>query len=193
VDFVNDDIDVAAVRFRTTRMGYDEAQVDALLDRIGAVLASRDPAPAGFADEVAGASFRVVRFGTGYDMSDVDAFLDQVVAVLRGRATPDVPAPAEPVWNGAVANAARELTYTGDRPVGERFDRTGRLSSGYASGVVDAFVDRVCAQISRPQPELRAHQIESVVFARERRGYDYAAVDDWVARLVAHLRERGLP
>jgi len=203
---VNEDIDVAAVRFRSTRMveGYDPAQVDALLDRIGAVFDGTDPVPPGFADEVAGARFPVVRLGTGYDMDDVDRFLDQVVLALHARVARDVEAArerraqallaaAEPVWNTAVANAARELTYTGDRPAGERFERVGRLRSGYAPAEVDAFVDAVGAQIGRPQPDLHAHQLETVTFGSDRRGYECAAVDDWVDRVRAHLRERGLP
>jgi DivIVA domain-containing protein len=80
--------DVIATRFTPTRFrdGYDQDQVDDLLDRITATFAAveqgRGPGPLS-ADEVVAARFQPTKFREGYDQDQVDAFLDQVVVALR--------------------------------------------------------------------------------------------------------------
>jgi DivIVA domain-containing protein len=61
--------------FRMARRGYDTGEVDRLLDRIEAAVASTDPAVRrSLAAEIRAATFRVGH--RGYDVGDVDRFLD---------------------------------------------------------------------------------------------------------------------
>lgn len=85
--------DVVATRFTPTRFreGYDQDQVDDLLDKITATFAAveqgRGPG-ALTADEVVAARFQPTKFREGYDQDQVDAFLDQVVTALRAVESP---------------------------------------------------------------------------------------------------------
>lgn len=106
--------DVENARFQPTKLrtGYDQGQVDDLLDRIAATLragdqavdatsareatmarfgsaraAEPDSAATITADEVAASRFTPTRFRDGYDQNQVDDFLMQVVVELRRRAT----------------------------------------------------------------------------------------------------------
>lgn len=85
--------DVVATRFTPTRFreGYDQDQVDDLLDKITATFAAveqgRGLGPL-TADEVVAARFQPTKFREGYDQDQVDAFLDQVVTALRAVESP---------------------------------------------------------------------------------------------------------
>jgi DivIVA domain-containing protein len=88
--------DVAEKRFQPTkyRNGYDQQDVDDLLDRVQATLIVAEggtiPTTGRLAtakplrpEDVKGARFRVSRWREGYDQDQVDDFLDDVVAELR--------------------------------------------------------------------------------------------------------------
>jgi DivIVA domain-containing protein len=85
--------DVIDTRFTPTRFraGYDQDQVDDLLDRITATFAAaeqgRGPGPL-TADEVVAARFQPTKFREGYDQGEVDDFLAEVVVALRAAETP---------------------------------------------------------------------------------------------------------
>jgi len=85
--------DVVATRFTPTRFreGYDQDQVDDLLDKITATFAAVEQGRgqgALTADEVVAARFQPTKFREGYDQDQVDAFLDQVVTALRAVESP---------------------------------------------------------------------------------------------------------
>ncbi|GIG29523.1 DivIVA domain-containing protein [Cellulomonas marina] len=78
---------VRAARFAATkfREGYDQDEVDELLDRAAAALdvVAAGGVPDLTADEVLSAKFQATKFREGYDQDEVDDFLDRVVAALR--------------------------------------------------------------------------------------------------------------
>jgi DivIVA domain-containing protein len=88
--------DVAEKRFLPTKFrdGYDQQEVDDLLDRIQATLTVAEggtiPTTGRLAtakpvgpEDVKRARFRATRWREGYDQDQVDDFLDEVVAELR--------------------------------------------------------------------------------------------------------------
>ncbi len=79
--------DVLNARFAPTkfREGYDQGQVDALLDRVADAL--RPPHERRFPtaitrQEVQDSRFKATKFREGYDQGQVDDFLDRAVAAL---------------------------------------------------------------------------------------------------------------
>ncbi|WP_174546659.1 DivIVA domain-containing protein, partial [Nocardiopsis dassonvillei] len=83
--------DIREKKFHTVRLrpGYNEEDVDALLDRIEATLVALEGGPSTgpliTADEVRNSRFRTTRLSPGYREDEVDDFLDVVVADLAGR------------------------------------------------------------------------------------------------------------
>ncbi|MEE2039429.1 DivIVA domain-containing protein [Nocardiopsis sp. CT-R113] len=83
--------DIREKKFHTVRLrpGYNEEDVDALLDRIEATLVALEGGPRTgpliTADEVRNSRFRTTRLSPGYREDEVDDFLDVVVADLAGR------------------------------------------------------------------------------------------------------------
>ena len=95
--------DIRDKKFHTVRLrpGYNEEDVDALLDRIEATLVALEGGPRTgpliTADEVREARFRTTRFSPGYKEDEVDDFLDLVISDLAGRGLgrvePTLPSP----------------------------------------------------------------------------------------------------
>ena len=88
-------------RFMTTlmRVGYDQPEVDAAVDRVMAAFALDEPGIG--AAEIEGLRFRRVNYRQGYDMEQVDDWLGDVVDELRRReagALPAAPAPTAPAY-----------------------------------------------------------------------------------------------
>lgn len=84
---------VLHVRFSTTKFtdGYDQSEVDDLLDRVIATLRAREAGEPGElgelgAEQVAGTTFSRTRFREGYAMDEVDDFLDRIATALAGGA-----------------------------------------------------------------------------------------------------------
>jgi DivIVA domain-containing protein len=83
--------DIRNKKFHTVRLrpGYNEEDVDALLDRIEATLVALEGGPRKgpllTADEIRNSRFRTTRMSPGYREDEVDDFLDLVVADLAGR------------------------------------------------------------------------------------------------------------
>lgn len=79
--------DVLTSTFTQTqfREGYDEREVDVLLDEVVAALRQHAAgAPAGLAArQVEATRFTATRFRRGYDQAEIDAFLVDVVHTLR--------------------------------------------------------------------------------------------------------------
>ncbi|MFL1379048.1 DivIVA domain-containing protein [Nocardiopsis protaetiae] len=83
--------DIRKKKFHTVRLrpGYNEEDVDALLDRIESTLVALEGGPRTgpliTAEEVRSSRFRTTRLSPGYREDEVDDFLDVVVADLAGR------------------------------------------------------------------------------------------------------------
>ncbi|MBB6173949.1 DivIVA domain-containing protein [Nocardiopsis mwathae] len=83
--------DIRNKRFHVVRFrpGYNEEDVDALLDRVEATLVALEGGPRTgppiTAEEVEGSRFRSTRLSPGYNEDEVDDFLDVIVADLRAR------------------------------------------------------------------------------------------------------------
>jgi DivIVA domain-containing protein len=165
--------DIREKKFHTVRLrpGYNEEDVDALLDRIEATLVALEGGPSTgpliTAEEVRNSRFRTTRLSPGYREDEVDDFLDVVVADLAGRglgrAQEPPPLPPRPGAAGASAQPRHQRTDPGgrqhpsapgpqDTPPGgpgmtprdvrEKQFATTRLTTGYNEQEVDDFLDR---------------------------------------------------
>lgn len=79
--------DVLQVRFAPThlRHGYDQVEVDDLLDHVVATLRNADAPDALTPADLDAVTLRTRRLSGGYDMAQVDAFLVRVRATLAER------------------------------------------------------------------------------------------------------------
>ncbi|ASU82105.1 DivIVA domain-containing protein [Nocardiopsis gilva YIM 90087] len=109
--------DVRNKQFHVVRLrpGYNEEDVDDLLDRVEATLMALQGGPQSgpliTAEEVQAARFRSTRLSPGYNEDEVDDFLDVIVDDLRARG----------LSSGATAGAARRPTqhpYAQQHPQG---------------------------------------------------------------------------
>ncbi|MUL40349.1 DivIVA domain-containing protein [Streptomonospora sp. PA3] len=93
--------DIRNKQFNTVRLrpGYNEEDVDTLLDRVEATIAGLQGGPRSgrpiTAEEVEGAKFRTTRLSPGYDEEEVDNFLDVIAADLRSHG---LARPSEAAW-----------------------------------------------------------------------------------------------
>ena len=107
--------DIRNQKFHTVRLrpGYNEEDVDELLDRIEATLVALEGGPRKgpliTADEIRNSRFRTTRMSPGYREDEVDDFLDRVVADLAGRGLgqPAAPPPLPPHPGQASAQPAQ--------------------------------------------------------------------------------------
>ncbi|QKW32369.1 DivIVA domain-containing protein [Nocardiopsis flavescens] len=210
--------DIRKKKFHTVRLrpGYNEEDVDALLDRIESTLVALEGGPRTgpliTAEEVRNSRFRTTRLSPGYREDEVDDFLDVVVADLAGRglgrsgpaAPPLPPHPAAgPQAGGAAApGPAGGRGRPGPPPrmtpehVRDQQFATTRLTTGYNEQEVDEFLDRAeftleVLQQGRPErATLSAKDVERVQFSttRARPGYDPAQVDRFLDVLAEELR-----
>ncbi|OLT26498.1 cell division protein DivIVA [Nocardiopsis sp. CNR-923] len=191
--------DIRNKKFHTVRLrpGYNEEDVDALLDQVEATLVALEggsrSGPLLSADDVRDARFRTTRFGPGYREDEVDDFLDVVAADLAGRGLggpsgppplPSHPSPGAAHGRGGYPAAGPPArTYgrdAGRRPrltaaaVREQQFATTRLTTGYNEQEVDDFLDRAEYTIDalhQGRPEratLTAAEVERVQFATTR-------------------------
>ncbi len=162
--------DIRNKKFHTVRLrpGYNEEDVDALLDRIEATLVALEGGPRRgpliTAEEVRNSRFRTTRMSPGYREDEVDDFLDLVIADLAGRGLgqsvpPPLPphpsqvdprGPAEPSGRPSPDRPA-PAALRGGSPSGPRMTpddirdqrfATTRLTTGYNEQEVDEFLDR---------------------------------------------------
>ncbi|MFE6385388.1 DivIVA domain-containing protein [Nocardiopsis dassonvillei] len=164
--------DIREKKFHTVRLrpGYNEEDVDALLDRIEATLVALEGGPSTgpliTADEVRNSRFRTTRLSPGYREDEVDDFLDVVVADLAGRGLgraqdQSLPRPgaagasARPRHQRPGPDAGPEAPWRQEGPprpprrsgmtprdVREKQFATTRLTTGYNEQEVDDFLDR---------------------------------------------------
>ncbi|WP_191275393.1 DivIVA domain-containing protein [Nocardiopsis terrae] len=192
--------DIRNKKFHTVRLrpGYNEEDVDALLDRIEATLVALEGGPRKgpllTADEIRNSRFRTTRMSPGYREDEVDDFLDLVVADLAGRGlgqpAPPPPLPPHPGQTGpAQPGRVHQGPQQPDLPpagppspgprmapqdIREQRFATTRLTTGYNEQEVDEFLDRAeytldVLQQGRPErATLTSEEVERVQFATTR-------------------------
>jgi DivIVA domain-containing protein len=208
--------DIRDKKFHTVRLrpGYNEDDVDALLDRVEATLIALDGGPRNgellTADTVREARFRTTRFSPGYREDEVDDFLDRIIAELAGRGLgrsapsdppplPPRPAPAPPAppaADPATAPPGPNRPRMSSKAVRNKQFAITRLTTGYNEDEVDDFLDNAeftLAMLSEGCPDratLTARDVERVQFAttRARPGYDPEQVDLFLDTLAEELR-----
>ena len=100
--------DVLHAKLATTKFteGYEQADVDDLLDRVVATLraveSGQPPAMALTADDVRDARFPVTRFREGYDQDQVDDLLQDVAVTLQQHGAGAAPPPPATAVTDAV-------------------------------------------------------------------------------------------
>ena len=175
--------EVRAARFQATkfREGYDQAEVDDLLDRLAAALDDAAAGrPAGLtADDVLAARFQSTKYREGYDQDEVDDFLDEAVRALRGLAGVGGAA-SRPVTGADLRSALAALPTT-------------RFRRGYAIDQVDSLVTSVAAELDRRShgvaPQLTADRVpDTRTLGWARPGYQAMAAATLVARATEALR-----
>ncbi|MFJ9555616.1 DivIVA domain-containing protein [Nocardiopsis sp. NPDC101807] len=181
--------DIREKKFHTVRLrpGYNEEDVDALLDRIEATLVALEGGPRTgpliTADEVRNSRFRTTRLSPGYREDEVDDFLDVVVADLAGRGLGRfgdlVPPPLPPRPGSARTGAGggqdpaegrrhapagrtgpehpRRRSGMTPEDVREQQFATTRLTTGYNEQEVDDFLDRAEITLDALQQGLPEH------------------------------------
>ncbi|MFW6638636.1 DivIVA domain-containing protein [Nocardiopsis algeriensis] len=202
--------DIRNKKFQTVRLrpGYNEEDVDALLDRIEATLVALEGGPRRgelvTAEEVRNSRFRTTRLSPGYHEDQVDDFLDIVIADLAGRGLgrasetpplPERPAPSPPEPARAAGPARRRQGMTPQDVRDQRFATT-RLTTGYNEQEVDEFLDRAEFTLDmllrgrRDRRCLTSSDVERVQFSttRARPGYDPSQVDHFLDLLAEELR-----
>jgi len=209
--------DIRNKKFHTVRLrpGYNEEDVDALLDRVEATLIALDGGPRNgellTADGVREARFRTTRFGPGYREDEVDDFLDHVIAELAGRGLGrsgpsdppplpprPAPAPAPRTTTGADTAAPPEPAEPrlSAKAVRNKQFAITRLTTGYNEDEVDDFLDHAeftLTMLAGGRPDratLTARDVERAQFAttRARPGYDPEQVDLFLDALAEELR-----
>ncbi|GAA3459849.1 DivIVA domain-containing protein [Saccharothrix longispora] len=171
--------------------GYDEAQVDAFLDRIEDTLLGRDDVTE---DDVRRARFRPAR--PGYHAAEVDAFMDLVADTLgstpqRRQAT--APAQGAHATSTGMRPAAPRLTPQDVR--GVRFHKPRPGNRGYHEGEIDAFLDRIENTLAG-RDTLTALEVQEQQFSHAppgRIGYDEDDVDTFLDLVVVTLERTPPP
>jgi DivIVA domain-containing protein len=182
--------DVHQIAFHQPRPGqpgYDEDQVDELLDRVEATLRSED--------DLTAEQVHQVRFNQaepdrpGYDAHEVDVFLDLVADTLRSTPQPrQAVAPAQ----GAHATSTKLKPAFGLSPAdvrGVRFHKPRPGNRGYHEGEIDAFLERIEATL-RGEDDLTAMEIQEAEFSPAppgQFGYDQDDVDTFLDLVVVTL------
>ena len=212
--------DIRNKKFHTVRLrpGYNEEDVDALLDRIEETLIALEGGPRRgaliTAEEIRNSRFRTTRMSPGYREDEVDDFLDVVAAELAGRGLGQVvppPLPPRPGQNvpghpmppglpGSPGAPGATPRMTPEDIRNSRFATT-RLTTGYNEQEVDDFLDRaehtlgVLLQGRTDRATLTSAEVERVQFAttRARPGYDPAQVDRFLDALADELRRYEQP
>jgi DivIVA domain-containing protein len=182
--------DVHQIAFHQPRpgqLGYDEDQVDELLDRVEATLRSEDDLTA---EQVHQVRFNQPEPGRpGYDGHEVDVFLDLVADTLRS--TPQRQQAVAPA-QGAHATSTKLKPALQLSPAdvrGVRFHKPRPGNRGYHEGEIDAFLDRIEATL-RGEDDLTAMEVQEAEFSSappDQFGYDEDDVDTFLDLVVVTL------
>lgn len=154
--------------------GYDREAVDSFLAEARAAF------EAGAASTVDARAVREVAFPLrrgGYDVSAVDAALSRIEDAFASRERERAIEAAGPEeWVKRARAEAQVILDRLRRPRGERFDRVGALSYGYAPDEVDLVADRLARYFEAGEP-ITVEQVRAAAFRPVRRGYREEQVD----------------
>jgi len=206
------DITTASFAITKFREGYEQAEVDALLDSATAALAaweSRRVATLS-SEDVNAHKFQTTKFGNGYDQDQVDDLLDKLVAALAEHESAVREAAPEAVPEAAKVAVAAEAPEVPEAPAAptatpallrastlpDKSFSTTRFKEGYSVAGVDDFLAAVRAVIadyergSEGAPALSGDDVVNVRFTptKFKRGYNQGEVDDYLDQIVVTLR-----
>ncbi|WP_285729577.1 DivIVA domain-containing protein [Nocardiopsis sp. ATB16-24] len=199
--------DIREKKFHTVRLrpGYNEQDVDELLDRIEATLVALEGGPRKgpliTAEEVRNSRFRTTRLSPGYREDEVDDFLDLVIADLTerglGRPGDQRHSPPLPPRHGSDPAASRGTPETHGRA--ERYEAGGpERAARSRAGSSHARSGTPHPRSGPPRPALMTpRDIREQQFATTRltTGYNEQEVDDFLdrAEFTLDMLQRGRP
>jgi len=114
----------------------------------------------------------------GYSPVHVDAALERLedAFAVRERERAVAQQGGREAWIGNARATAQVVLDRLDRPAGEKFERTGILTLGYAVKDVDTFAQRLLDYFQRGAP-MSVEEVRTVAFRSSKRGYSEAQVD----------------
>lgn len=175
---------------RSGKPGYDQAEVDAFLDRAREAFAASGAEPGMSSDEIRHTAFRVRR-GRGYSARHVDAALERLEEAFAARERErEIAAKGTDEYNAEIRALAQEIIDRLARPEGRKFRRLSPFTRGYHPADVDAFAARISAYVQEGRA-LPVEVVRTIAFRPRYRGYDEAQVDlllDAVIRVMLALR-----
>ena len=188
--------DITTAEFAITkfREGYEQAEVDALLDRATTALAAWESrgAAALSSAEVNAHTFPTTKFGNGYDQDQVDDFLDTIVVTLRAHEARPAATPAPlPLAKGAPDSVLRSSSI-----LDKRFSTT-KFREGYSQAGVDGFLEAARTALAEYErsgmpesPALSGNDVVNVRFqpTKFRAGYDQDEVDNYLDEITTAIR-----
>lgn len=161
-------------------LGYDQAAVDAFLDRARQAFQGVDLSLT--SADIRSAAFPLVK--GGYVPSDVDAAVERLEDTFAER---EREARINEIgldnWNAEARELAQEILNRIGRAKGRRFRRTGFFSYGYSIADVDAFADRV-HDFFTAGAHLSRSEVREITFRPQLRGYDESQVDVVLDELI---------
>jgi DivIVA domain-containing protein len=164
-------------RTRSGKRGYDVDQVEDFLEEARRAY-SADPTLPG---AISASSIRQIAFAMekgGYSPIHVDAALERLEDAFATRERDRTMAQqgGKEGWYGQARSTAQVVLDRLDRPIGEKFTRTGILTQGYATKDVDAFAERLLDYFQNGKP-MSVEEVRTIAFRGTKRGYSEAQVD----------------
>ena len=163
-------------RTRKSRLGYNVDEVEDFLEDARAAYATQRTDVAVLTAE----SIRRTAFSMqkgGYSPTHVDAALERLEDAFatreRERAMAEM---GDAAWFNQARSTAQIILDRLDRPPGQRFNRTGFLTTGYHPKDVDEFADRLVDYFQHGKP-LSVDQVRTAVFRQKKGGYAEWQVD----------------
>ncbi len=161
---------------RASRIGYNVDEVeDFLEDARAAYSAQRTDAAVVSAESIRRTAFSIQK--GGYSSTHVDAALERLEDAFatreRDRAFAEV---GDAAWYSQARSTAQVILDRLDRPGGQKFTRTGVLTSGYDPKEVDEFALRLVNYFQHGKP-MSVDQVRTTAFRSTRRGYAEGQVD----------------
>lgn len=161
---------------RARKQGYNIDQVEDFLEEARRAYTA-DPRQPGVIDA---ASIRRMAFSmqrAGYSTTHVDAALERLEDAFAQRERERALAEAgDAAWYAKARSTAQVILDRLARPDGQRFNRVGPLTTGYAVKDVDAFAERLVGYFQHGKP-MSVEQVRTVVFRSAKRGYNEVQVD----------------
>ena len=175
---------------RSGKPGYDQAEVDAFLERAREAFGSDAAEPTLTSEEIRHTAFRVRR-GKGYSARHVDAALERLEEAFAARERErQIAAQGTEQYHAEIRALAQEIIDRLARPAGQKFRRVSPLARGHDPADVDAFSARISAYVQEGRA-LPVEVVRTIAFRPRYRGYDEAQVDlllDAVIRIMLAVR-----